>query len=471
MFEKKRFYMAVVMGLTLVFNSSVLAKNPPIAPTFPSPKSTPSLPVNSDGLISGLMKQTGVLNGINHSWYLYMPKSYDGTKRVPLVVFLHGASSDGLSGILKTGWPEVAEREDFLVLSPDSTDRGGQNGWNAFYLYGIDGPDDITYLKQLIDKICLEYKIDKSRLYIQGQSRGNQMTAHFVSIYPSLFAAAAGTSGPTPFYMMKDVDGGFIKPKIPVPWYQWHGDLDVGDFRGTLHQVMDDQQRGYWAEINKTNRVPEVQINGRYTTEVYTGGEADFRFTEYTDGLHNTDLSAQNIIWNDLFRYYSRGADGKLVILDKEKKNSLNYDSKSVAFVVGTAKALIGGKQQITLENAPTELYADKTLVPLSAIAQTFGAKVEYRPDSKQITIRYGENIGVLKIDTPLITINKITVRQIDYMSPVVDNGVVMVPIRPVAELVLGKYVSYSSGAVYISNDPLVQIGQGTAHVLGRVLE
>ncbi|SDE50612.1 hypothetical protein SPACI_017650 [Sporomusa acidovorans DSM 3132] len=149
----------------------------------------------------------------------------------------------------------------------------------------------------------------------------------------------------------------------------------------------------------------------------------------------------------------------------------MNYDSNSVAFIVGTAKALIGGKKQIVLEKAPKEAYADKTLVPLSAIVQVFGAKVKYDSDSKQITIRYGKNVGVLTADNPLISINGNIIRQIDYMNPIVDDGVVMVPVRPVVELILGKYVSYSSGAVYISNDPFVQIGQGTAHVLGRVLE
>ena len=72
---------------------------------------------NSQPYPQRLVECTGVLvDGVEDRWYEYVPASYDGSKKVPLIVGNHGG--------LMTGWGGSGERLDavfgaFAWLCPD----------------------------------------------------------------------------------------------------------------------------------------------------------------------------------------------------------------------------------------------------------------------------------------------------------------------------------------------------------------
>lgn len=255
----------------------------------------------------GLEQKAFEFEGIGvREWYEYIPKSYTGKKPVPLVVALHGGSLSGKIYSQFTTWSVVADQEGFIVIYPSAP----TTLWNAYYKEYIPGsgcgpesPDDLKFLKMLIEKICKDYTIDKRRIYMQGHSMGDIMTSHFAVSFPGMLAAAAPNSGPVHSDWMTDIDGNPIFPNIPVPIYRWHGENDIlGIWKSgelspeNARQLVDDMQKQYWIEQNGCDPIPALCINGRYNTEIYSRGGAEFRFTEYVGGKHGLNQSAANVV-------------------------------------------------------------------------------------------------------------------------------------------------------------------------------
>ena len=63
---------------------------------------------------------TGVLtdDGLMDRWYEYVPASYDGSRKVPLVVGIHGGLMTGWGHAIYTSWTMLADREGFICVFP-----------------------------------------------------------------------------------------------------------------------------------------------------------------------------------------------------------------------------------------------------------------------------------------------------------------------------------------------------------------
>ena len=76
---------------------------------------------NSQVYPAGLREYTGVLaDGLEDRWYEYVPASYDGSKKVPLVVSNHGGMMNGWAQAVYSSWTLLAEREGFICVFPDA---------------------------------------------------------------------------------------------------------------------------------------------------------------------------------------------------------------------------------------------------------------------------------------------------------------------------------------------------------------
>ena len=71
---------------------------------------------------------------------------------VPLVVQLHGGGNDGYRWATFTAWHVLAERNNFIVIYPNSPCYGRWMCDDA----------DVKYLYDLIELTCAAYKIDRS---------------------------------------------------------------------------------------------------------------------------------------------------------------------------------------------------------------------------------------------------------------------------------------------------------------------
>jgi len=151
-----------------------------------------------------------ITKDINDNYLLYLPVDYESTEDDwPLMIFLHGAGSaiTNINAIRDVGPPMLYEQgmdSDFVLVCPQ--------------LYA-DVHWDVDRLYTLTNYIIDNYKIDQSRIYITGLSRGGFGTWEFAVTYPDLFAAVVPISA-------RDVAG--VERLINSNVWIFHGALDDG---------------------------------------------------------------------------------------------------------------------------------------------------------------------------------------------------------------------------------------------------
>ncbi len=133
------------------------------------------------------------------------PRTLRGTGSIvlpyPLVIVLHGSSSDGTSIEKESGMDVVADSALFLVAYPDGT--GGRFNvlapdWNAGTCCGgayRDGIDDIAFLRDLIKHVSQHVTVDTKRIYVAGFSAGALMAYHAGCELSSTVAAIGVVEG------------------------------------------------------------------------------------------------------------------------------------------------------------------------------------------------------------------------------------------------------------------------------------
>ena len=155
---------------------------------------------------------------------LKVPSSYNGGKALPLVILLHGYGASGFWQTTYFGYGALAEKSGFFLASPDgTTDASGKKYWNgtdACCAFG-KGPDDSTYLSNLIKEIKAAYKVDPKRVYFIGHSNGGFMSYRMACDHADQVAAVVSLAGATWLTASK------CKPKQKVSILQVHGDLDA----------------------------------------------------------------------------------------------------------------------------------------------------------------------------------------------------------------------------------------------------
>lgn len=188
--------------------------------------------------------------GAEHRYVVFVPKSYDGTKETPLVVFLHGAGERGTDNKkqVEVGLgPAVRRQADTfpaIVLFPQA-----EKTWV------LDSDDQKRALAELA-QVEAEFKVDRTREYVTGLSMGGRGTYDLIRAQPDRFAAAGIICG---FF---DLDA--IEPVSKLPTWFFHGAAD-----------------------------PVVSVkNSRDAVAKLKELGADVRYSEYPQVLHNSWIQA-----------------------------------------------------------------------------------------------------------------------------------------------------------------------------------
>ena len=180
-------------------------------------------------LITGIVSQYGQAeqsrqfldhDGVAREYQLYIPSSYDEARPPPLLVVLHGRTSNAQRMANLTGFNSRADKYGFVAVYPE----GMQKQWN--YLHGISGfkdhPNDAEFLLKVTAAVDRKYRIDKQRIYVTGISNGGFMAQRLACYAPDKFAAfasvAAGGYGAMPIECVN---------KGPVNMLYMHGTADT----------------------------------------------------------------------------------------------------------------------------------------------------------------------------------------------------------------------------------------------------
>jgi len=98
-------------------------------------------------------------------------------------------------------------------------------------------------------------------------------------------------------------------------------------------------------------------------------------------------------------------------------------------------------------------VYQNRTLVPLRAISEHFGAEVSYDAATSTAYIGYGGKTAQFPVGKSYFVFDGRTY-VLDTVTQAV-KGRCLVPLRAIAETVLGKYVDYSSSIVSITDEKI----------------
>ncbi|MCA6504162.1 MAG: prolyl oligopeptidase family serine peptidase [Pseudanabaena sp. M135S2SP2A07QC] len=226
----------------------------------------------------GLILEKLVQQNQERSYYLYIPRSYQANKPMPLLLAFHGGVSQGNSMAVKTGFNEIAEREGFIVAYPNGLDRGAYGQWSdGRHLPANDSIDDVSFMKVLIKHLSKTRNIDQKRIYATGGSNGGFFTQRLACEMSEQLAAVASVAATLPQPMVSR-----CKPKRAIPILMINGTEDklVPWAGGTMEiganaQILSVPQTvAFWRSRNGCStrnqevRLPDTQADGTEVVKI-----------------------------------------------------------------------------------------------------------------------------------------------------------------------------------------------------------
>ena len=124
-----------------------------------------------------------VIDGVEDTWYEYVPDTYDAKKKTPLVIGLHGGLMTGWGHAVYTSWTLAADREGFICLFPNAHEKRMWANYGVFDNFdpaaapdlpivqppeNIEENHDMNLILALIEKMKAKYCIDEGKFLCRG---------------------------------------------------------------------------------------------------------------------------------------------------------------------------------------------------------------------------------------------------------------------------------------------------------------
>ena len=254
-------------------------------------------------------------DGLERVYILYKPKNF--SENAPLVMMLHGYSSNRNNILSYSQMNSIADRNGFMVCYPQGsiTPLTGQTHWNANLQ--MSDVNDIGFLSNLVSNIQQQYKTSKENVFVSGMSNGGFMSYTLGCEKSDIFKAVASITGTMSGYDWQNCNPNHKIPVLQIsgtndrtvpmdgsmsPTWGWGGAPDI-------ENIVD-----YWSEINECSNskiidLPDIssQDNSYVTLDKRFNLESKDRVRLYTvhGGGHdwpgawgNMDIDASEEIWD-----------------------------------------------------------------------------------------------------------------------------------------------------------------------------
>ena len=215
------------------------------APAQPSPGCTAPTPAPS-----GTALETITVGGAERTYRRYLPEGAVAGPR-PLVIDLHGLTSNIGQEVAITAFEALAAQEQFIVLTPQG--GGTPSHWD---LTNRGDNTDVAFIDAMLQEVEAASCVDAARVYSTGISDGGIMSALLGCLRADRIAAVGLVSGIT------HPDG--CQPARPVPMMVFWGDKDVVlPFCGGLGPIVSSLIANKPLTADASNAVcPPAQFNG-----------------------------------------------------------------------------------------------------------------------------------------------------------------------------------------------------------------
>ncbi len=160
------------------------------------------------------------VDGLERSYLVHIPPRLDLSQPSPLVLILHGAAMNAQMMVSFSGMNAQADVSQFIAVYPNGT------GWqNTFLRWNSGGigpeqqkPDDVAFLRALLDDLAGVLKVDSRRVFAAGLSNGGMMSYRLAVEMSGRIAAIAAVGGTL---AVNDP-----QPLRAVPVIHFHGTAD-----------------------------------------------------------------------------------------------------------------------------------------------------------------------------------------------------------------------------------------------------
>jgi len=116
-------------------------------------------------------------------FYVYLPKSYDGVKKLPLVVSSHGHGGNGRGEIDQ--WIPFADQNGWIIACPTFLACSGKSSQH----------DELPMLEEVMKRLFRSLEIDKKNVLFTGFSAGGNVTWFQATQLDNYFTALCTRSG------------------------------------------------------------------------------------------------------------------------------------------------------------------------------------------------------------------------------------------------------------------------------------
>lgn len=231
----------------------------------------------------------------------------------PLVVVLHGCKQTAAGYDLGAGWSTLADRYGFALLLPQQQAANNPNCCFNWFDPGDTqrGRGEVASIRNMIEKIADEKRIDRDRVFITGLSAGGAMTSAMLACYPEIFAAGAIIAG-LPYGAAQNVQqafesmfqcpirsgrewGSLVRTAAPQhrgPWPRvsiWHGNADATVVPANAGEILKQ-----WADVHGLKTTPSFrQMVDGHPREVWVdeAGEEVIEAYRIMNLAHGTPLA------------------------------------------------------------------------------------------------------------------------------------------------------------------------------------
>jgi polyhydroxybutyrate depolymerase len=272
--------LGIVVGATGCLRTDVFAVTDPPA-TDGSVRDEVSSPVTcpSPALTPDDTRRTVKVGSLDRSYVLHIPRDYDGSQPMPLIVDFHMGGDSGSTELSGSPYPAVTDPEGVVMAFPDGK-KGPANagtGWN-FGPCCVENVDDVAFAKALVDQIQTTACIDPKRIYAVGVGTGGGMAYYLACRAAEVFAAVA----PAAWDLVAE-NVGDCHPARPITVISFRGTADtVAPYIGGTSAVVPGMTITFlgakttfekWAELDGCRGSPSAaDSNGCSTYSSCQGG-------------------------------------------------------------------------------------------------------------------------------------------------------------------------------------------------------
>lgn len=286
-------------------------------------------------LLSGCIQKRKVFthDGLQRSYILHLPSSYNPNDSYPLVLVFHGGGGNAENIQEITNFSQKADDENFIIVYPDGTGKLKRRllTWNCGFCCGYaleNNIDDIGFIRELIGHLQEKYEINPNMIYATGLSNGGIMSYYLGAELSDIFAAIAPVAAqiggqatlqeklwriPEPNYPVSVIAfNGINDSRVP-----YDGGQSIDNDTAVYSWMSTNESIQFWVNQNQCHSIPQRNISssGNIIIDTYSSGKnnTEVQLVTIVNGTHcwpggqkgwkngaepTKEISATDIIWD-----------------------------------------------------------------------------------------------------------------------------------------------------------------------------